>query len=115
MPARGATTTADVPRNTHREAASRRPSGGAGLVAAYGLLALPLAFAALPIYVHVPRLYSEAVGLSLVAIGAILLAAAGQLDHPAIAVALGVSVNNLNVILHRARQALRERFRLLSP
>lgn len=46
---------------------------------------------------------------------AVLLAAAGDLDHPAIAVALGVSVNNLNVILHRARQALRERFQRVSP
>lgn len=46
---------------------------------------------------------------------AILLAAAGELDHAAIAEALGVSVNNLNVILHRARQALRERLRSLSP
>ena len=27
-----------------------------GTVLAYGLLGLPLAFAALPIYVHVPRL-----------------------------------------------------------
>jgi RNA polymerase sigma-70 factor (ECF subfamily) len=42
---------------------------------------------------------------------AILLAAAGELDHAAIAAALGVSVNNLNVILHRARQTLRTLFR----
>ena len=34
-------------------------------LAAYGALGLPLAFAALPIYVHVPRLYAEGLGLSL--------------------------------------------------
>jgi len=42
---------------------------------AYGALGLPLAFAALPIYVHVPRLYAEGVGLSLALVGAVLLAA----------------------------------------
>lgn len=46
---------------------------------------------------------------------AILLAAAGDLDHAGIATTLGVSVNNLNVILHRARQALREHFRKARP
>lgn len=49
-------------------------AAGRGSFLAYGLLALPLAFAALPIYVHVPRLYGEAVGLGLAAIGAVLLA-----------------------------------------
>lgn len=42
---------------------------------AYGALGLPLAFAALPIYVHVPRLYAEATNLGLAALGAALLAA----------------------------------------
>lgn len=42
---------------------------------AYGALGLPLAFAALPIYVHVPRLYTEGLGLSLALVGAVLLAA----------------------------------------
>ncbi len=46
---------------------------------------------------------------------AVVLAAGGELDHAAIAGALGVSVNNLNVILHRARQALRERLQNSSP
>jgi len=41
---------------------------------AYGALGLPLAFAALPLYVHVPRLYAE-LGLSLATIGVVLLAA----------------------------------------
>ena len=40
---------------------------------AYGLLGLPLAMAALPIYVHVPRLYAEA-GINLALLGAVLLA-----------------------------------------
>ena len=44
-------------------------------LAAYGALGLPLAFAALPIYVHVPRLYAEGLGLSLALVGAVLLAA----------------------------------------
>ena len=42
---------------------------------AYGTLGLPLAFAALPIYVHVPRLYTEGLDLSLALVGAVLLAA----------------------------------------
>ncbi|MCM8610937.1 MFS transporter [Accumulibacter sp.] len=45
----------------------------AGHTLAYGLLGLPLAFAALPIYVHVPRLYAEVAGLELALLGAILL------------------------------------------
>ncbi|MDD2885116.1 MAG: MFS transporter [Dechloromonas sp.] len=44
-------------------------------VFSYGVLGLPLAFAALPLYVHVPPLYAEVAGLSLVSLGAILLAA----------------------------------------
>ena len=35
-----------------------------GTVFAYGLLGLPLAFAALPIYVHVPRFYAETAGMA---------------------------------------------------
>ena len=44
-------------------------------VLAYGLLGLPLAFAALPIYVHVPRFYAEVAGMELAILGAILLGA----------------------------------------
>ncbi|MFN4063347.1 MFS transporter [Azoarcus communis] len=46
-----------------------------GATLAYGALGLPLAFAALPIYVHVPRLYADALGLSLATVGLVLLAA----------------------------------------
>lgn len=46
----------------------------AGLFA-YAALALPLAMAALPVYVHVPKLYADDLGLSLSLVGAILLAA----------------------------------------
>lgn len=42
--------------------------------AAYGVLGLPLAFAALPVYVHVPKLYGDALGLPLATVGAVLLA-----------------------------------------
>lgn len=41
----------------------------------YGVLGLPLAFAALPIYVHVPRYYAETTGMELGLLGAILLGA----------------------------------------
>lgn len=56
------------------------PDPGAGTdsrraLLAYGALGLPLAFAALPIYVHVPRLYAEGLGLPLALVGAVLLAA----------------------------------------
>ncbi|MBE2260602.1 MAG: MFS transporter [Candidatus Accumulibacter sp.] len=40
---------------------------------AHGALGLPLAMAALPVYVHVPRLYAEAAGMSLSLLGALLL------------------------------------------
>jgi glycoside/pentoside/hexuronide:cation symporter, GPH family len=45
-----------------------------GRILAYGALGLPLAFAALPIYVHVPRIYAETAGMELALLGAILLA-----------------------------------------
>ncbi len=41
----------------------------------YGLFGLPLAFAGLPLYVHLPRYYSEVHGMGLTLIGALLLAA----------------------------------------
>ncbi|MCB1954956.1 MAG: MFS transporter [Rhodocyclaceae bacterium] len=41
---------------------------------AYGVLGLPLAFAALPVYVHVPALYGGALGIPLAWVGAVLLA-----------------------------------------
>lgn len=42
---------------------------------AYGGLGLPLAMAALPIYVHVPKFYADTLGLSLASIGFLLLLA----------------------------------------
>ena len=44
-----------------------------GRILSYGLLGLPLAFAALPIYVHVPRFYAETADMELALLGAILL------------------------------------------
>jgi glycoside/pentoside/hexuronide:cation symporter, GPH family len=44
-------------------------------ILAYGLLGLPLAFAALPLYVHLPRFYTETTALPLATVGALLLGA----------------------------------------
>ena len=41
--------------------------------AAYGLLGLPLAFVALPVYVHLPNVYAQQYGVTLAALGAVLL------------------------------------------
>jgi Na+/melibiose symporter-like transporter len=46
-----------------------------GRVLTYGVLGMPLAFAALPIYVHVPRFYAETTGTPLALLGIILLGA----------------------------------------
>lgn len=43
-------------------------------LAAYSVLSVPLAMAALPVYVHVPKLYAGELGMPLALIGAILLA-----------------------------------------
>ena len=45
---------------------------GAGL--RYGLLGLPLAFCALPLYVFMPNFYATQWGVSLAALGPLLLA-----------------------------------------
>ena len=44
-------------------------------ILAYGALGFPLAFAALPIYVHLPRYYAATTGMELALLGAILLGA----------------------------------------
>lgn len=43
-------------------------------LAAYGALALPLAMAALPVYVHIPKFYVDHAALDLAAVGLLLLA-----------------------------------------
>ena len=48
---------------------------GNARILAYGLLGLPLAFAALPIYVHVPHFYAQVAGMELALLGAVLLGA----------------------------------------
>lgn len=48
-----------------------------GVLLRYGLLALPLAFVTLPLYVFLPMHYARDFGLSLSALGAILLATRG--------------------------------------
>jgi len=40
---------------------------------AYGLMGMPLAMAALPLYVHLPRFYGEHLGVGLAALGVLLL------------------------------------------
>ena len=64
-------------------AASASPAGpvaapGPGLGAArrlaYGAFAIPLAMGALPLYVHLPKFYGEVFGVSLAALGMLLLA-----------------------------------------
>lgn len=44
-------------------------------ILAYGCLGLPLAFGALPLYVHVPNFYARSTGLDLAWLGAVLLVA----------------------------------------
>lgn len=55
-------------------AASAAPSPAAGPLFAYALFGMPLAMLALPVYVLLPPFYAQATGLSLAAIGAVLLA-----------------------------------------
>jgi len=43
-------------------------------LAAYGLFGMPLAMAALPLYVHLPKFYGEHLGVSLALLGGVLLA-----------------------------------------
>lgn len=54
---------------------SRAERPGTGRLLAYGFPGLPLAAVALPFYIFLPSFYHESMGLSLTAVGAILLAA----------------------------------------
>ncbi len=56
-------------------AAASHASGDPGLLrtAAYGLFAMPLAMAALPLYVHLPKFYGGTLGVDLALLGAVLL------------------------------------------
>ena len=44
-------------------------------LAAYSVFSVPLAMAAVPVYVHIPKLYAGHLGMSLALVGAVLLAA----------------------------------------
>jgi len=44
-----------------------------GVLLRYGILGLPLAFAGLPIYVHVPKFYAENIHVNLAVLGSVLL------------------------------------------
>jgi GPH family glycoside/pentoside/hexuronide:cation symporter len=75
-------------------------------LAAYGVLGLPLAAAALPVYVHLPNLYGGLLGMNLALLGAVLLAArladafidpllgvlADRLQRPRLLIAVGVAL-----------------------
>ncbi|MFM9982173.1 MAG: MFS transporter [Burkholderiales bacterium] len=79
---------------------------GTGGLAGYGILALPLAIAALPVYVHLPNLYGGVLGLNLAVLGAVLLCARladamvdpllgalnDQLQRPRLAIGLGMAM-----------------------
>jgi Na+/melibiose symporter-like transporter len=58
-----------------RSATDPQLAGGPGLLrtAAYGLFAMPLAMAALPLYVHLPKFYGGTLGVDLAVLGAVLL------------------------------------------
>src|ERR1700680_3785008 len=43
-------------------------------LAAYGLFGMPLAMAALPLYVHLPKFYGDHLGVNLAVLGSVLLA-----------------------------------------
>ncbi len=64
--------TADSAR---RSAPGPGTAAGPGLLrtAAYGLFALPLAMAALPLYVHLPKFYGGTLGVDLALVGIVLL------------------------------------------
>lgn len=65
---------AGLPRGAHTAPAAVPGALSAAALFAYALLGLPLAFVALPIYVHLPKLYAD-LGLSLGQIGGVLLVA----------------------------------------
>ena len=58
-----------------RSATDPQLAGGPGLLrtAAYGLFAMPLAMAALPLYVHLPKFYGGTLGVDLAVLGVVLL------------------------------------------
>lgn len=51
-----------------------QPAASSRDMCLYGLLALPLAFAGLPLYVHLPVYYAQTHGVSLAALGGLMLA-----------------------------------------
>lgn len=58
----------------HAAALDKAQSPGARALASYALMAFPLAFAGLPVYLHAPDFYAVTVGASLTSLGLILLA-----------------------------------------
>ena len=62
-----------APPATAHQAAEERWGVGDGW--RYGAMGLPLAFVALPLYVHLPHYYAQTLGLSMTSLGVVLLAA----------------------------------------
>lgn len=69
---------------------------GPGALAAYGALGLPLAAAALPVYVYLPRMYGGELGVDLALLGAILFLA--RLADACLDPWLGVLVDRLGAL-----------------
>lgn len=57
------------------QSAPSAPARPAHLLAAYGLLGLPLAMSALPLYLHIPNYYHQQLGVPLAALGWVLFGA----------------------------------------
>ena len=68
---------ATLAESTTAARSAKEPASPVALprVLAYGAFGLPLAFAALPIYVHLPRLYGEFLAVPLAVLGTVLLLA----------------------------------------
>ena len=60
--------------DSQRTASGVHEKPGIRSLAAYGLMAFPLAFVGLPIYLHAPDFYAVNFGQSLTTLGAVLLA-----------------------------------------
>jgi glycoside/pentoside/hexuronide:cation symporter, GPH family len=67
-----ASSPAVAPADSDRPAAKAAAPRLAG-IAAYGLFAMPLAMAALPLYVHLPKFYGDTLGVNLTLLGVLLL------------------------------------------
>ncbi len=68
-----ASSSAVAPAGSDRSAAKPASAPRLAGIAAYGLFAMPLAMAALPLYVHLPKFYGDTLGVDLTLLGVLLL------------------------------------------